>query len=81
MKSPCPPALAKGGLGYFMIWEKTAVVKTLTKTSLGTVCAKKPVFDSDSRYKQTGKVLDRRDHARRSYARTSVIPCASSVAS
>ena len=50
-----PTSLAKGGLGYFQIWEKTAVSKTLAKTTLGSVCAKKPVFDSDSRYKQTGK--------------------------
>lgn len=49
-----PTSLAKGGLGYFMIWEKTAVVRTLPKTTMGGLCAGKPVLDSDARWKQAG---------------------------
>ncbi len=50
-----PTSLAKGGLGYFQIWEKTKVVKTMAKLSLGSICSKKPVYSTGSHWKQVGK--------------------------
>ncbi|MBX3112502.1 MAG: 5'-nucleotidase C-terminal domain-containing protein [Fimbriimonadaceae bacterium] len=48
-----PTSLAQGGAGYFLIWEKSDVVRTL-KTTLGSLCKGKAVLESDSRYKTKG---------------------------
>jgi len=45
-----PTSLAKGGAGYFLIWEKSDVARTM-KTTLGSICKGKAVLESESRYK------------------------------
>jgi len=45
-----PSSLGRGGLGYFKIWDKSKIAKTLPGVQLGSLLKGKRAADSSSRY-------------------------------
>ncbi|MBL8040356.1 MAG: 5'-nucleotidase C-terminal domain-containing protein [Chthonomonas sp.] len=48
-----PATLARGGLGYFKIWDKTKITKTLTGVTLEAVLSGKNSRESEPRWRVT----------------------------
>lgn len=45
-----PATLARGGLGYFKVWDKTQIVKTLDGATLESVVKGQPMIVTDPRW-------------------------------
>jgi 2',3'-cyclic-nucleotide 2'-phosphodiesterase (5'-nucleotidase family) len=48
-----PATLARGGLGYFKIWDKSKITKTLTGVTLEAILSGKASHDSEPRWRVT----------------------------
>jgi hypothetical protein len=49
-----PGSLARGGLGYFTVWDKSAKSETLPNTNLESLLKGKSGTETEPRYRATG---------------------------